>query len=199
MPISSRTRIRLRNLKSRLRSAFHAALTSQRFSSIGKGCKIFGDGITLGNRVVIGDFCWIESIHYYKTAVGVQSFSPRLVVEDDVALSDFVHISCVDHVRVGAGTLIGSKVYIGDHSHGSTSSDEVENHAAWGPRQRPLADISAIHIGKNCWIGDGAVILAGTQLGDNCIIAANSVVKGEFPANLIVGGIPARKLKDFSR
>lgn len=44
----------------------------------------------------------------------------------------------------------------------------------------------AIVIGNNVWIGLNAIILKGTIIGDNCVIGANTVVKGEFPANTII-------------
>ena len=65
------------------------------------------------------------------------------------------------------------------------------------PRWRPLSDIKPIKVGKNCWIGDGVVILAGSVIGDNCVIGANSVVKGCFGANSIIGGVPAKIIKEI--
>ena len=48
-----------------------------------------------------------------------------------------------------------------------------------------------IHIGNNVWIGLNSIILKGTHIGDNSIVAAGSVVKGVFPCNVIVQGNPA--------
>lgn len=52
-----------------------------------------------------------------------------------------------------------------------------------------------IIIGDNCWIGAKATILDGTVIGNGCIIAAGSVVTGQFPDNSIIVGIPARIIK----
>jgi acetyltransferase-like isoleucine patch superfamily enzyme len=52
-----------------------------------------------------------------------------------------------------------------------------------------------IKIGNGCWIGAGAVILGGTVLGENTIVAAGSVVKGSFPDRCIIGGVPAKIIK----
>jgi acetyltransferase-like isoleucine patch superfamily enzyme len=57
---------------------------------------------------------------------------------------------------------------------------------------------SNITIGKNCWIGFGAVILPGVILGDNVTVAANAVVTKSFPSNMLIGGIPARILKEVN-
>lgn len=54
-----------------------------------------------------------------------------------------------------------------------------------------------VQIGDGCWIGTGAIILGGTTIGANCIIAAGAVVKGEFPARTLIGGVPARVIRSI--
>ena len=49
-------------------------------------------------------------------------------------------------------------------------------------------------IGNNCFIGFHSIILKNTTIGDNCIIAAGAVVKGDIPANTVWGGCPARQI-----
>lgn len=51
-------------------------------------------------------------------------------------------------------------------------------------------------VGSNCWIGYGVVVLDGVTIGDNVIIAACSVVTKDVPSNCIVGGVPARIIRD---
>lgn len=52
-------------------------------------------------------------------------------------------------------------------------------------------------IEDNCFIGYGAVILAGTHLGKHCVVGANSVVMGDFPNNTLLAGSPAKVLKNL--
>ena len=52
-----------------------------------------------------------------------------------------------------------------------------------------------IHIGNNVWIGDKCTILSGVTIGDNAIIAANSVVTHDVPSNCVVAGAPAKEVK----
>lgn len=186
------------SLKYRIRAWLVFVLSGAKFKRVGKETKVRGKGINTAATVVIGDYCWIEAVNNYRGFDGVQSFTPKIILHDRVAMSDFVHISAINHIEIGAGTLIGSKVYIGDQSHGS-----YKDFGKWkrlkdiSPALRPLGDSSPIFIGKNCWIGDGAVILAGADIGDNCVIAANSVVKGSFSKDCIIGGIPAKVLKNM--
>lgn len=188
----------LRVLK-KLRVIFFYHVAGVRFGSIGRGCKIRGRGI-LGNKTVsMGDFCWVETIGSYSTYLGIQLFSPVINFGNNISLSDAVHISAVERVDIGDHSLIGSRVYIGDHSHGSYKNlanwSEQSQHA---PIVRPLSDILPVKIGQRCWIGDGVVILAGASIGNNCVVAANSVVKGVFGDNLVLAGAPARVVKTFS-
>jgi maltose O-acetyltransferase len=55
--------------------------------------------------------------------------------------------------------------------------------------------IKPIIIGNNCWIGTSAIILPGTTLGNNCIVAAGSIVNGEFKDNSLIGGNPAKFIR----
>ena len=52
-----------------------------------------------------------------------------------------------------------------------------------------------IIIGNNVWVGRGCLLLPGTIVGDNVIIAANSVVKGTLQSNSMYGGTPAKCIK----
>lgn len=55
-----------------------------------------------------------------------------------------------------------------------------------------------IHIGRNCWIGAGAVILPGITIGDNVVVGAGSVVTKDLPDNVVAVGNPCRVLRPIS-
>ena len=57
--------------------------------------------------------------------------------------------------------------------------------------------VKAVHIGKNVWIGSGAIILPGVTIGDNTVIGAGSVVTKDIPANVVAVGNPCRVLREI--
>ena len=57
--------------------------------------------------------------------------------------------------------------------------------------------MGTIEVGNNCFFGHGAIILRGTKIGDNCIIGAGAVVKGTFPSNSVIAGVPAKVISNI--
>ena len=57
--------------------------------------------------------------------------------------------------------------------------------------------VKPIKIGNNCWLGTSVIILPGSKLGNNCIVAAGSVVNGDFEDNSLIGGNPATVIKSL--
>jgi galactoside O-acetyltransferase len=64
-------------------------------------------------------------------------------------------------------------------------------------RREGLQYNKPVHIGKNCWIGAGAIILPGITIGDNSIIGAGSVVTHDVPSDVVAVGNPCRVIKDI--
>lgn len=90
-------------------------------------------------------------------------------------------------IKIGDKTLIGRDVVIMDHNgHGIKINERNLPGTARG-----------IEIKNNVWLGSNVVILPGTTIGENTIVGANSVVKGEIPANVIVQGNPAKIIKSI--
>ncbi|MBL8014506.1 MAG: acyltransferase [Candidatus Omnitrophica bacterium] len=98
-----------------------------------------------------------------------------------------VKIVCFDTVTIGDDCLIAADVHIYDHDH--RFDDLSRPIRLQGYVTRP------IKIGNNVWIGAKATVLKGVTIHDGAVIAANSVVTKDVPANAIVGGNPARVIK----
>ncbi len=174
----------------RCRAIFCALLYGVHFIKLGQGVKIRGaQYFQIGRNVSVGDFCWIEAVYKYKSF----HYSPALIIGNGVALSDLCHISCAYRITIGNDCLLGSKIYIGDHNHGSLKVDRLDLETP--PAKRPLDDIEPIIIGDNCFICDGAVILAGTTLARGSMVGANSVVKLKVDRPALIAGAPAKIIK----
>lgn len=89
-------------------------------------------------------------------------------------------------------------IYIGDYTQIAPGVGIISsNHDLYDSRvQHP----SAVKIGKHSWLGMNAVILPGVELGDFTIVAAGSVVTSSFPEGYcVIGGVPAKKIKDLEK
>lgn len=113
-----------------------------------------------------------------------------ITISDDVSIGQGLHLIAVDNeLTIGRGVVISSDVLITNSDH----TFEVIDIPIY--MQPMLTKKTAI--GDNCFIGTGAKILAGTELGCQCIVGANSVVKGAFPDYSVIAGNPARVIKKY--
>ena len=90
-------------------------------------------------------------------------------------------------IYVGDYTMIGPNVTVATAGHPILPS----------LRQKAYQYNMSVHIGKNCWIGAGAVILPGVSIGDNTVIGAGSVVTKDIPANVVAVGNPCCVLREI--
>lgn len=97
-----------------------------------------------------------------------------LEIGEKVFINDNCSINCIHNIRIGDYTKIGPGVSINDNDH---------NFRAKKGDERMLK--GDIIIGKNVWIGANTVILRGTTIGDNAVIAAGSVLKGYVAPNTV--------------
>jgi acetyltransferase-like isoleucine patch superfamily enzyme len=88
-------------------------------------------------------------------------------------------------ITIGDGALIGHNVVLATLNH------DIE------PRKRSTMHPAPIVIGKNVWIGANATVVPGVTVGDGAVIAAGAVVNKDVPANVIVGGVPAKIIKQI--
>ena len=88
-------------------------------------------------------------------------------------------------IEIGNNALIGQQVVIATLNHDLA------------PDKRADMIPAPVKIGNNVWIGAHATILAGVTIGDNAVVAAGAVVTKDVPANVVVAGVPAKKIKEI--
>lgn len=89
--------------------------------------------------------------------------------------------------RMGSDTFIGPGCYVRNMNH------RFDSLAL--PISQQGHEGTDIIIGDDVWIGARCILLAGTEIGDHCVVAAGSVLSSKIPSNSVVGGNPARVIK----
>ena len=92
------------------------------------------------------------------------------------------------HIYVGDYTMFGPNVVVATAGHPILPELREQGYQYNAP----------VHIGKNCWIGAGAVIVPGITIGDNVVIGAGSVVTKDIPSNVVAVGNPCHVLREVN-
>ena len=125
---------------------------------------------------------------YHGALCEIQPRTKEAVINigKSIATNNGVVIVSAGRINISDNCLIGQDVLIIDHdAHGINPNE----------RRTSIGNIKPINIGNNVWIGSRVVILPGTKIGNNCIVGAGSIVKGEFPDNTVIAGNPAKVIK----
>jgi acetyltransferase-like isoleucine patch superfamily enzyme len=143
--------------------------------------------VECGDRVVVCEHSWIAAFDQF----GGRSYQPRIRIGNDVTITRHACITATNSIEIGDGCLFSEHVYISDHVH------EHDPRAGLLVRQ-PLHSKGPVRIGRSCFLGYRAVVLPGVELGDHCVVGANSVVTRSFPAYSMLAGAPARLIRRFN-
>lgn len=150
-------------------------IVNHRFRFSGKGKLIIGDDVNLWAHAEPNRF-----FTYSKDAI--------IDVDSDTRLNG-VLVQCVDRVDIGSGTLIGSAIISDTDMHQVDMPGHVlEGHVMVKP----------VSIGDRVWIGGQAAIMKGVTIGSESVVAFRSVVVKNVPEKTLVGGNPAKILKQVS-
>ena len=149
----------------------------------GKNYIHYGKGLTIGR--------------YGRIDIVVdETAKKKLIIGENCTFGDMLQISVHENINIGNHLLAASRIFITDGNHGDYSSQNPSVPTEI-PQNRILSSIP-VKIGNNVWIGENVSILAGTTIGNGCVIGANTVVKGKFPDNCIICGNPGRIVKVFN-
>lgn len=127
----------------------------------------------------IGEGCYIEP-PFHANQSGLNCHFGKYVYAN-------FNLTCVDdtHIYVGDFTMMGPNVVLATAGH--PVLPEL--------RQRVYQYNMPVHIGRNCWLGVGVVVLPGVTIGDNTVIGAGSIVTKDIPANVVAVGNPCHVLR----
>lgn len=130
----------------------------------------------------VGDGCYIEPPFYANWGGRHVHLGQHVYCNFGVTMVDDTHI------YIGDGTMLGPHVTIATAGHPILPA----------LREQAYQYNIPVHIGKNCWLGAGVIVLPGVHIGDNTVVGAGSVVTRDLPADVVAVGNPCQVLRPIN-
>ena len=171
----------------------------KRLANIGKNSQI-GQNFSIinPNGISIGDnFSGGCDIALWSwDAVNIKGDDCKLIIKDNVSITDRCIISAANRIEIGNGCLLGRDTFITDNSHGENISIDELNIS---PHKRNIFSKGTVIIGDNVWTGKNVCIMPNVKIGTGAIIGANSVVTHNIPPYSVAVGSPAKVIKTINK
>lgn len=162
-------------------------------SQIGQNFSIINpDGISIGDNFSGG--CDIALWSW--NAVNIKGDDCKLIIKNNVSITDRCIISAANRIEIGNGCLLGRDTFITDNSHGENISINELNIS---PHERNIFSKCTVIIGDNVWTGKNVCIMPNVKIGNGAIIGANSVVTHNIPPYSVAVGSPAKVIKTIEK
>ena len=129
----------------------------------------------------IGEGCYIEPPLHANFGGRHVHFGKHVYANFNLTFVDDTHVYVGDHVMFAPNVVV------------ATATHPVLP----ALRERAYQYNLPVTIGRNCWIGAGAVILPGVTIGENTVVGAGSVVTKDLPANVVAAGNPCRVMREI--
>ena len=138
--------------------------------------------VSLGDRVSLEHDVYFNDPNGYSDGVSIR-------IGDGTFIGTGCEFNISTGLTVGSSCLIAAGSRFIDHNHGTEFGAAMKD-------QRETA--AAIALGPDVWIGANVIVLKGVTIGEGAIVAAGSVVTRTVSPYTIVGGVPARQLRERS-
>ena len=130
----------------------------------------------------IGKNCYIEPPFHANFGGKHVHFGKNIYANFNLTMVDDGHIYVGDYTMFAPGVIVATA--------GHPILPEL--------RETVYQYNMPVHIGKNCWIGAGAIILPGVTIGDQVVVGAGSVVTKDLPSNVVAVGNPCRVIREIT-
>jgi len=139
------------------------------------------EGIAFGNNVGVGAYSSII------VSTSLNNLGKSIKIGNNVGIGEYAYLGGAGGLSIGDDCIIGQYLSCHPENHNYEILETPIRHQG--------VNRKGISIGSNCWIGSKVTILDGVSVGNGCVIAAGAVVTKSFPANRIIGGVPAKLIK----
>jgi acetyltransferase-like isoleucine patch superfamily enzyme len=154
--------------------------------TIDKYCDI--DGFSL-EKIFFGDCVKIGAYSTLSSTSHLSKYGKGLKIGNNSAVGQFTEFGAAGGIEIGSNVIMGS--YISFHSENHNFKDPSK------PIREQGVTSKGIVLGNNIWVGAKVTFLDGCIVGDNSVVAAGAVVNGIYPDNSIIGGVPAKIIKQI--
>jgi acetyltransferase-like isoleucine patch superfamily enzyme len=142
------------------------------------------NGVRFGNNVKIGAYSQIScTSHLSKYGKGIR-------IGNNCAVGRFAEFGAAGGIEIGNDVIMGSYVSFHSENHLFENKDV--------PIREQGVSSKGIKLGNDIWVGAKVTFLDGTIIGNHCVVAAGAVVNGQFPDHCVIGGVPAKIIKNLN-
>lgn len=168
------------NLKNKSNIIFGKNVTIEKYTTV--------DGYA-SQKIEIGDGTRIGAYSLVTCTSHMSKYGKGIKIGSNSAIGQFSEFGAAGGIVIGNDVIMGS--YISFHSENHNFNDTTKLIREQGVTSK------GIQLGNNIWVGAKVTFLDGCVVGNNTVVAAGAVVNGIFPDNVIIGGVPAKILKDI--
>ncbi len=144
--------------------------------------------LAIGENCVLNSGFFSNLLGLYQRTIIIARGNACIQIGDHVGISGATIYAWKD-IQIGNDCVVGANVKIFDTDfHPVDAAQRLKGN-------RDAVKTASVKIGNNVFIGTNAIILKGTELGDDCTVGAGSVVSGKFPPGVTIAGNPARVIE----
>jgi len=164
-------------------------LLRSELKSCGKNFRIdYGAQVEHPEFISISDDVTINSHAWLSIVPLPGAHEPSLEIARGTYIGRFATISCANRIVIEEDVLISDRVFITDVLHGFGDKSLPVS-------RQPLYSTGTVEIGSGTWIGIGVSVMPNVKIGKHCVIGANAVVTHDIPDYHVAAGAPARIIR----
>jgi acetyltransferase-like isoleucine patch superfamily enzyme len=167
---------------------------------------LFADNIRLGRGVYLD-----QNVYLHACPQGIEIGDNTIIMHGAILHVYNFRDLPNSRIKIGQDSLVGEYtvirgqggIEIGDRVYTSPFSQIIAVNHVYDDPTRPFIDqgitAEGIVIEDDVWLGSGAIVTDGVHIGKGAVIASGAVVTQDVPAHMVVGGVPARPLRDIEK